>query len=288
MSNEAPTLLSELAAAAPMPFAKALGNSDPALTLTTLRLLPAAAITAVLSNLWPSHAARALQKATAAERQSWLSTLSKEEVLPIVRTLPKREQNQMLDDIPAKLHRHLRFQLSFSPSMIGAWMDASVPVLPGDITLGEARSWLTQGDQDIESHVWVVNPGQKLAGLVRTRNLLRGADEELLAAYLQPVNATLRARADLRSAIAHPGWKLLSKLPITDHQGQLLGSLSQQQLQAGLHRDDLIMNPQTQAEDVPDILMHASWNLLADGMDTILTRPSPTGRPALLETRRER
>jgi len=191
----------------------------------------------------PQHAARCVSLLSVDAAATLLTSLEPRTIAEILRRVPKRSAGAISEKLPRRTALRLSILLNYSLSMVGAWVDPAVLVLPDGSGIGEAQDHLRKEANYDFHRIYVVDGGQLLRGHVRLNQLLQADPQGKLSALLQPSQFALNASASLDVAIDNPGWESSDYLPVVDRHGRLLGGLRYATLRKALS------NPGTQSSD---------------------------------------
>ncbi len=194
--------------------------------------LPTRIVTPIVEKMekWP--AARCLQHLSMENAAAILSEISYRDATILLRLTPVERREPILAQLPSRLARDLKESLRYPRNCVGAWMDLSVPSRSLNATVKDAVSVARAGA--VGDSIFVVDDGQRLAGLVRAEALLRYSTGTRLADIIQTGLKPLFARTLLREAASVSAWNEFLRLPVAGRDGQLLGALSRQDMMNGL------------------------------------------------------
>ena len=160
------------------------------------------------------------------------------EVLPLdvaarlVRRLPPERAEAALASADGRLARSLRSVLRFPEGSAGALMDPDVMALPETLTASEALERIRERPETARYNIYVVDPSQRLIGVVNLRELLLARPRARLADFMVREPHRLDSLADRSVIVAHPGWQNVHSLPVVDAQGGYLGAVRYRTLRA--------------------------------------------------------
>jgi len=224
-------LLAAYAAAHPEQFARRLETSDPEQAAAVLLELEATGAAVVLRHLAPPAAARVLQRIPSDRGEQVLEALRPDIAAALLRRVPEGSRTVLLGALPASRRRLVDRLLRAGPATAAAHVDPSVVAFPREVTVDEAVDRLRSGPQASSPHVYVVDPGHRLVGLVSLDALLRGDPQALLGAVMETRPDAVSATAGLEACLGHSSWRRLYALPVVDRGGVLLGLLHYETLQ---------------------------------------------------------
>jgi Mg/Co/Ni transporter MgtE len=200
--------------------------------------IPVRTAAAVMACMLPFHAARCVRKLAPENAAALLAQMNAVAGVAMLRQVSERRAEDLIARLPTRRAAALRMLLGYPVTTVGAWMDARVPLLSDDDTVGGAIRRLRREDWDLESFLYVIDRERRLSGRLRSGVLLRSGVRTPLRALLEPAPATLLARADLLSVRELPAWDDGEALPVVRRSGELIGLLRYAGLQRGLRHDE--------------------------------------------------
>jgi magnesium transporter len=223
-------------------------GQHPVEAASLLERLPSSEAAEVLEDIDPEAAATALRRMAAPAAVACLVSLKRERAGAIVAGVPVEIASNLLrrmepecrqaivETLPSRTADALGVLLLHPENTAGALMDPLIQVLPEDITVGEALSLIQRFPRELYFYVYIVDRSHLLAGVLDIRELMLAAREETLSAIMRPVVAKLSPWADLKSIMAHPGWRDFDALPVVDESGLFLGAIRNRRIR-DLERD---------------------------------------------------
>lgn len=218
-------LLAAYAQAHPEQVARRLETSDPEQAAEALLELKATEAALVLRHVAPAAAARVLENVPPERSEPVLEELRPDIAAALLRRVAEGSRAVLLGALPASRRRVLDRLLRAGPATAAAHVDPSVVALPREVTVEEAVDRLRAEPQAISDHVYVVDPGYRLVGLVMLGALLRADPQAPLGAVMESRPDAVSASAGLEACVGHPAWRRLYALPVVDRGGVLLGVL---------------------------------------------------------------
>jgi len=194
--GDAAALLAELD---PSLASRAVGRFSASLAVECLLEMPQQNVANLLERLPLETAARMLRRADADTRETWLNTLSKERA------------------------EMLRRKLRYPPGTAGAFADPLVLALPDDLSVAEAQKHLHRSAARAYYYVYVVDRDQRLVGALDIRELMQSQAKQTLAEVMRSELVRLPALTDMATVVAHPAWRDLDALPVVDAEGVFFG-----------------------------------------------------------------
>lgn len=199
--------------------------------------IPARTAARAFASMLPFHAARCLRKLAPEVAASLLAQVKPAAGAAMLRQVSERRAQDLIARLPARRAAALRLMLGYPVNTVGAWMDARVPLLSDDETVGGAIRRLRREDWDMEALLHVVDRERRLCGRLRSGELLRASVRTPLRSLLQSAPKTLSARSDLLSVRALSAWEEDEALPVIRRNGEFVGVLRYTGLQRGLRHD---------------------------------------------------
>jgi magnesium transporter len=198
----------------------------------------------VLRRLSPHRAADVVAGLTDERVAALLESLPIAVAARLVRRLAPERAERVLEALPAGLARSLRAIVRFPEHSAGALLDPNVLALPEDLTAREALARVREAADQARYNVYVVDPEQKLVGVVNLRELFLAKPAARLTDLMVRGPIALSAEADRVAIVSHPGWREVHSLPVVDGEGVYLGAVRyrtlrelEEQLFRGGHRD---------------------------------------------------
>src|SRR5579885_1552575 len=191
-----------------------------------------------LAELHPAELADVLSDLDGRERESVFRALAPEaaaealtEVEPKIREQliasvpPERAAEPLLTKMERAESREVAELLRYEPDTAGGMMTTELVALPADLTCAEALERLRARAAEVEFiyYLYVVDPGQRLRGVITIRQLLVAAPETPLEAIMERDIVSVRPD-DTRERVAEVVEKYnLLAVPVLDEEERLLG-----------------------------------------------------------------
>jgi magnesium transporter len=233
----------------------------------------------VLAAMLPSAAARSIDALEDERAMALLGALGAQPAVLVLRHVAEPRRTRLIAGLPTTVSLTSRLLLGYPEDSVGAWADAQVIALPGETRAGAALERVRNADDPAE-RVFVVGPGQRLAGWLKLGVLLRAPFGAPLDSLMERVDAVLGAQTPLAGAASHPGWQRSAALPVVEADERLLGVLTSDALARARRRT----TPRTRADgpdSVPGVLAQWYWETLSGMVQagaTLLPRVPPAGR----------
>lgn len=188
----------------------------------------------VLRHMSPAAAAASLALLSPSEILDALAVLSGEIAAALLRRLAPAARTAALEAMDAGRRKALERLLRYPEGTAGAIADVTAPAFGEHVTAAEARRQLRRALEGAHPYVYVTDQEHRLIGVVHTRDLAAARPAVPLGEIMRTEVTSLAANAPLATVAAHPAWPDFDPLPVVDHHGVLIGSLSHQRLrQAG-------------------------------------------------------
>lgn len=261
----------------PVSAARVLENSAPSEATAILGAVDSAQSSSLLAAMLPQNAARCVSLLSAETAASLLKSLDARRIAEILRHVPKDDAKAILENVARRTAIRVSILLNYSLSMVGAWVDPAVMVLPEGCGIEAAQDQLRQQANYDFHHVYVVGSEHALRGHVTLNRLLRAEPQGTVTDILQPSQFALNASASLDTAIDNPGWESSDYLPVVDRQGKLLGNLRYATLRRALSAP----SSELSERDLPGTFMDLAETCylgLAEVMNSTLASEHPGRR----------
>jgi magnesium transporter len=228
-------------------------NSSEQLALTYLRKRPAAAAR-VLESLAPEETAGILSEVSAQVAGEVLTAMQKyyterclallgagfivniahhlasQRAASLLRVIPGSRQEEILNQLSTLHARAIRFQLSFAPNLIGAWIKMDSVTLDPDLRVADAIQRIRQVDRMDAHRLFLVDGTHQLKGAVTMSRLLQASDDQSLRDIAALSLQVLRARTSLSAAVQHSDWRQYTEMPVVMRGKEFIGVITYQVL----------------------------------------------------------
>lgn len=263
----------------PADAAEVLQSISPSEAATLFAAVPVRVGARVLASMLPSAAARVVDVLEDERAMALLGALGAQPAVLVLRHVAEPRRTRLIAGLPTTVALTSRLLLGYPEDSVGAWADPQVIALPGETRAGTALERVRNADDPAE-RVFVVGPGQRLAGWLKLGALLRAPSGAPLDSLMERVDAVLAAQTPLAGAARHPGWQHSASLPVVEADQRLLGVLTSDALARARGRT----LPRVAADDpdsVPGVLARWYWEALSGMVQagaTLLPRVPPVGR----------
>lgn len=246
----------------PQSAAQILEAVDTASAADYLLSVPPNLAAPVLTAMLPQRSATVAKAAGTDFVLALLPRLAPNTAAAILRRLPVTQTENLLANCPHSTAFKLRLLLRYPITTVGAWMDPSAPVLPGDITIEQAWQRLRQEGGQLGERIYVIDREQRLLGQISSAVLLATGPTTAITSLLKAAPATLLARGELETALANPHWRESDPLPVLSREQHFLGVARFVDLfhaHAGVHQRP----PESVFTDTLMDLLESYWSGLA-------------------------
>jgi magnesium transporter len=240
-------------------------------TAAFLEEVPPADAAAVLARFIPQLAAECLCSMPVPAAAAVLEHLAPDLCTLLLRRLDGVHRLAVLAALPAGVAASVRNALRYSEAVVGAVMDASVPVLGEDLTAAAAIELLRRVPAPGNT-IFVIDAEQRFTGTLDAARLLVAEGSVPLRELADREVEAFSARLEIADLLQHPVWHHCDTVPVVDQNGLLLGGLRRSALATALaagRADELReRSPLALLFDCADVF----WSACAD-----LFAPAPRG-----------
>jgi magnesium transporter len=180
---------------------------------------------AALAEMMPGAVAESLARLDASDAALALDHLPIDRAVAVLRGLDAERVNAVLQAAPPEKQDLLGRVLAHPEGTAGALMDPSVPELPVEISVAEARVRLRRTTAGSLQYVFVTDRTRALTGVLEISDLLRARPGSPIRSVLREGVPTVPAWMPAAAVRTHHGWDLMPVLPVVDESGRLLGGL---------------------------------------------------------------
>jgi len=227
MSENTPVILTELV------------KLHPADLADQLQRLPLEEAIAILPEIPPPLAARALSELEHDRQREFLLSLPSQKLPPLlselppdlvadlVPELPPSVRRATLDAIPAEQRRRVQSLLRYAPDTAGGIMSDRFIALRADMTVDEVRKLLLSQGEDKQSqdvaYLYVTDEARRLMGIVSLRDLIFRRSDARMGDILNRDVKFLRVDDDQEKIAQQFQHYHYLGLPVLDKEGRLVG-----------------------------------------------------------------
>lgn len=178
---------------------------------------------AVLERMSPDMAADTLARMTRERGGTIVAGIALHIAAGILRRMDPTAQGELMGRLPGDTGRSLGLLLHYPEDTAGALMEPRVPVLPSDISAGEALRYVRRSAQHMIYYLYVVDRDHILVGVMTLKDLMTARPKDPIRSVIHSPVVHLSARAGIQEIVNHPGWQQYHKLPVTDDRGVFAG-----------------------------------------------------------------
>ena len=173
-----------------------------------------------------SGAAAKLQHFGGVEIAAALLRLSPGFAQDVLAALPDDARERTLGAAPAEVGRQWQRNALYDEDAVGRMMEPVVGAFPPDATVGEAVDALREAVKAgsvLITYIWVVDPEDRLVGIVTMRDLLFNERGRTLGEVMLRNPFTLHAATSLKDAMKQVLDRHYPVYPVVDAEGRLIG-----------------------------------------------------------------
>ena len=207
----------------PSDAARVLEKDTPDAIAEVAAALPPPVGAALLRAMTPHAAATGLARLTPAAVAALTAHLPVEVAAALLLRLDAAARGALLNAMTAKAAAAIRLALRFPAGTVGSLIDARVATVRPDTRVEEARAMARRAPELLRKYLYVLDPGQRLTGVVDVRQCLFEDADRRIGSLLRKDPVALRARTGLRQASLLPAWERFAVLPAVEHHGVFLG-----------------------------------------------------------------
>jgi magnesium transporter len=240
---------------------------------------PARLGAAVLAAMLPAAAARVVDALEDERAMALLAALRAQAAVLVLRHIDEPRRGRLIAGLPTASALASRLLLGYPEDSVGAWADPHVLAFSGE-TRAAAALERVRGAEGSAERLFVVGPGQRLAGWLRLERLVRSPEGSPLDALMSRADAVLAAHTPLSGAVDHPGWLEHAALPVVQADGCLLGLLTSDALARALGRSAPRAAP-GEPQSLAGVLAAGGWTAVSGMVEAaalLLPSVPPVGR----------
>ena len=239
---------------------ESLPPQDSAALLTEL---PARIAGPVLATMLYHYATRCIAFLSPDYVVKVIQQLSSQRGAALLRGLSQQQQDKVLNRLAVHHASTIRFLLSYSNNLIGAWIDPNAIVIELEDTVGETRRRLQQIEVKDIHRLFLVNREHHITGSVLISTLFQAQDNALLKNLAGPVPKVLRARTSLSVAEQHQDWQQYLEMPVIGRADEFIGIITYKNLSRALRELRL---GQTDSRSDEEQIVHGLTDLYRVGI----------------------
>ena len=277
--SKAPPLTLEHLSVAPASAARVLQELPAEDAAALLERVPTRLAAPVIHNMIPWSAARCVEALSPHRAATILRKLAFRDSTSLLRLVTPLSRDAIFAEIEGHYVERLKNSLQYPLNQIGAWMDATVPVLAADYSVRDALRIVGESSVAV-SHVFLeLEEGQAFIGAISVRELLRSnltaGLSQLSITRVEPVSN----RATLSSIAFDSRWDDFLYLPVVSRRGAILGGISRNALRKGTSSHHVKLGS---AAESP--IARVLWALLLTATGLLKLFVTPVQTPALEES----
>lgn len=220
----------------PQAVARYLEEFSPASASSFIDAVPDVLSRQILETMLPYHAAKCIGCLPVAAAARYVGALEARFAASILRHTNEPTREAVIAAMPRTSAARISVLLRYPLSVIGAWLNPTILVLPMDCRVADAKERLTADGFADYHRIYVVDANRRLKGFVRLIRLLQGDDTRQLGEYLENLPPPLRANTTLEMALDEPNWRSHDYLPVVDRHEILIGVLRYAELRAAVSK----------------------------------------------------
>ena len=225
--------------------------------------LPARISGPVLAAMLYHYAARCLGYLSADYITLVIQQLPSQRSAALLRGLAPAQQDSVLNQLSARQASAIRFLLSYSNNLVGAWTDPNAITISPEDSVGETRARLQQiGAKDIH-RLFLVGRDHRLSGSVLVSTLFQAQDDDSIINLAGPVPKVLRARTSLSVAEQHKDWQQFLEMPVIGRAEEFSGIITYKTLYRALQELRL---GQSETRNEEEQVLHGLSDLYRTGI----------------------
>jgi magnesium transporter len=218
-------LLTTFAIEHPIDFAHLLERGTPEESAHVLTQLDHETASIVVARMTPSAAAAAICAIDLENAAEILSEAGASNAAGVLARCPEESRRRLLGLVSGREADAIRRLLMHAAQTAGSIMDALVPCVADDATVGDALQQIRDQVDHAQYYVYIVDRQQHLVGVTTLRELFQAEPTTSVLRVMRERPAKLQAYASLAAVIAHPGWRHYHALPVVDRENVLLGAI---------------------------------------------------------------
>lgn len=225
MSDAENALLTTFATEHPIDFAHLLERGTPEEVAHVLRQVDHETASIVVARMTPSAAAAALCTMELEHAADILSEAGASNAAGVIARCPEQARRALLGRLTGREADAIRRLLLHAAQTAGAIMDALVPCVADDATVGEVLRQIKDQVDHALYYVYIIDRQQRLAGVTTLRELFQADPEVSVLSVMRERPAKIQSHASFAAVTAHPGWRHYHALPVVDRENVLLGAI---------------------------------------------------------------
>jgi len=147
------------------------------------------------------------------------------------RTEAAARVDAVLAGMPASASQPIRRALRYAAHSAGGLSDPNVLSLAPDVDAAHALDQVRRRRGADSGHIFVVNRGGRLAGVVGLAEVVAAPPESPLASIMETDVVSIEAAEDAAAIAGHASWLRWRSLPVVDTEGVLVGVIRYDDIQ---------------------------------------------------------
>lgn len=217
------SLLQQFVSTHPAQSARVLESMPTSDAAEVMEALPVGPCSGLLRCLAPITGAKVLELLPAEQGADALSATRSDVAAAILRTMGAEQRSSVMEHVSPSARKGLERLLRYAQGSAGAVMDAGVISVSAGLSVADAVERVRRDPAHALYYLYLVDEGQKLVGVVNTRELLGARPDQLVGLIAVREVAALPARASWQSVLAHPAWKRVHAMPVVEADGRFVG-----------------------------------------------------------------
>lgn len=223
----------------PQAVARYLEEYSPTSASSFIDAIPDLLSKQILESMLPYHAAKCMDNLPVHSAARYVGALEARFAASILRHTNEPTREAVIAAMPRTSAARVSVLLRYRLSVIGAWLNPTILVLPLDCRIADAKERLLADGFADYHRIYVVDANRRLKGFVRMIRLMQGDNARQLSEFLESLPTPLRANATLEMALDDPNWRNHDYLPVLDRQENLIGILRYADLRAAVSKPKL-------------------------------------------------
>ena len=195
-------------------------------SVTLLSELPTRTSGPVLAAMHYYYSARCMTSLSVDYVVNVIQQLSSQRGATLLRALPAARQEAVLNKLAVHHAKTIRFLLSYSNNLVGAWMDPNAITVSMQSTVGEIRHRLQQIEVKDIHRLFLVDYEHHIQGSILISTLFQARDDVSLKNLAETKPKVLRARASLIVAEQHNDWRQYLEMPVIGRADEFIGIIT--------------------------------------------------------------
>jgi len=215
----------ELAELHPADIADVIGQVGPRERAAVLAALNPGLAADTLQEMESELATAALQEMPLQRAAEVLERIEADEAADLLSELPDSLAQELLTLLPDKREQDLRRLASHPEHTAGSLMTTDYVKLPRKATAGKALEWIRRErpEQHMMTYLYVVDPEERLVGVVSLRDLVLAAPDEQMVSFMEDDVVQVLADVDEEEVGRVMTKYDLLALPVVDGEQHLIG-----------------------------------------------------------------